>query len=124
MSTEIGRHKLEPRLLQAIERIKVTALDEPLPVIISCVGDITVPKGKSRSQAMQYIQKEAEALQQPVVTKLEHLGIAPSEINQTALSNSISISLTLNHLVEIIKLDQVKFVRLSAIDQVRDSHAT
>ena len=118
MVTPLEWHKSDPRLIREAQRIEAIGSDEPLSVIIDCAGHIAAPKGVTRAEALQRIQEETEACQRPVIAELQRLGVAPSDIKQEPLSNSISVSLRLRQLVDITRLDLVKRIRLSTIDHV------
>jgi hypothetical protein len=118
--------KLDPRLVQEIairDRIGLAngkSLDEivrePFDVTVELVQPLSMPTGMSRKRALEEMEKQAEQAQAGVTGALRAMGV--TEFERLLLSNSISVTLTLDQIQEIAQRSDVKIIRLIKVEKV------
>lgn len=124
--------KVEPRLLELIEERKIRAADrgvsataveeEAFDVTISHEEYVKPPETVSgeeeeRTEVLGDLQKKVKANQKPIVAELEKIGASKDAIVHT-LTNAVTTKLTPTQMAQIAELDEVKIIRLEALDPV------
>jgi len=118
--------KLDQRLVEEMALRRETGLangkglqeiaQEPFDVTIELAASLDIPTGLSRKKALEEMEQQAEQAQAGVVDALRAMGV--TEFERLILSNSISVSLTLDHIQEIAKRSDVKVIRLVKVEKV------
>lgn len=122
--------KIDARLEKEIERriLKARSLGEDVgkekfPVIIEHLQRVQLPSGGMRKDRKRILEQETLQLQREIMKELSRLGITVTR--QDPLGNSVSAELTIGQLEEVVKLDEVKKIRLLKEDIVTyGAHAT
>jgi hypothetical protein len=108
--------KISPRLFTEVCLVKGT--EKVIPVMIECVGDPTPPCRTPVNESFEFLIKEMDRLQKPVIDELESLGIDPESIEKHALANSISLNLTAGNILTIAELPEVKMIEFDGSDNL------
>jgi serine protease AprX len=125
MATE----KLEPRLQEFIEARQARAIgtgedleavaEERIEVTISHQASIQPEEAADdeREQALRDLETKIEESQRPILSKLDEIGARDDTIVHS-LTNAVTTKLTPRQLEEVAELDEVKLIRLEALDHV------
>jgi serine protease AprX len=125
MATE----KLEPRLQEFIEARQARAIgtgegleaveEERIEVTISHQASIQPEEAADdeREQALRDLETKIEESQRPILSKLDEIGAREDAIVHS-LTNAVTTKLTPRQLEEVAELDEVKLIRLEALDHV------
>jgi subtilisin family serine protease len=118
--------KLEPRLAQFIENEKTRATatgrvaaqvdDLPIPVTISHHEELRASADADRSAQLGALGARVQESQKPVLDRLKSLGVKAPKVH--ALTNAVTASMTPLQMEQIAELDEVKLIRLEALDTV------
>ncbi|MEZ5286507.1 MAG: S8 family serine peptidase [Vicinamibacterales bacterium] len=118
--------KLEPRLAQFIDNEKVRASaagrvaaqidDLPIPVTISHFESVTARPDGSREAGLTALGRQIKASQAPIIERVKAVGGSSPRLH--ALTNAVTVQLTPLQMQQIAELDEVKIIRLEALDTV------
>src|SRR5262245_19090784 len=122
----MANEKIEPRLASFIDHQKVradhrgmtaaTVDDVPIDVTISHYAEIRPDGTGSRDAQVNALGDKVKQSQRPILDKLRQLR-APDPVVH-ALTNAVTTKLTPKQLEQVAALDEVKIIRLEALDQV------
>ncbi len=117
--------KIEPRLQAFLEQqqvraeagIAAAALDKMgIEVTISHFETILAGEDKERESEIAALSTKVQKSQRPILDQLKKIGVAKTIVH--SLTNAVTATLTPSQLEKIAQLDEVKLVRLEAIDMV------
>jgi len=122
----MAHEKIEPRLAAFIEQSKTRAAsagltaaavdDIPVDVTISHYEDIRARADRDRDAEMAALDERTRQSQQPILEKLRELK-AP-HVEAHTLTNAVTTRLTPRQIQAIAEIEQVRLVRLEALDNV------
>ena len=118
--------KLEPRLATLIEHQKIRATasgiaaatveeEHSIDVTISHYEDVTAAEGGERASQIEALAKSINESQRPILNKLRQL---QAKVSVHGLVNAVTTKLTPKQMAEVAELDEVKLIRLEALDPV------
>lgn len=116
--------KLEPRLQTFIgqQRSRASAgmrtadVTQTIDVTISHHQDIVAEGGGERKSELQSLTSRVQRSQAPILEQLKKLGVKSPVTH--SLTNAVTAKLTPEQLQKIAEVDEVKLIRLEAIDMV------
>lgn len=118
--------KLDQRLIEEIGLRRDSGLDsgkseeeiaqELFPVTVDLEEVLSIPKGMTRQQTMEQMERAAEESQAGVVEALQGIGV--SDFERQTFSNSIATLLTIEQIEEIANRSDVKVIRLVRVEKV------
>lgn len=122
----MGNPKIEPRLEAHIDQEKMRASaggmsaaavdDMPIPVTISHDEMLRADMSGDGASSLEALGARISRSQQPIVKKLRALK-AP-DITTYALANALTTRLTPRQIAAVAELDEVRMIRLEALDMV------
>lgn len=122
----MAHEKIEPRLAAYIDQAKTRAAsagmtaaavdDIPVDVTISHYEDMRARADRERQSELDALDERTRKSQQPLLAKLKELK-APS-IHAHTLTNAVTTRLTPRQITAVAELEQVRIVRLEALDNV------
>ena len=122
--------KLEPRLLELLdaERTRARAIgtaaarvdEEPLEVTISHQEYLRASEvdADDATAALQELEREVKSSQEPILSRLEAVGVGAGDVTVSVLANAVTARLTPNQLRDVAELDEVKIIRHERLDHV------
>lgn len=124
--TTMDVSKLDQRLIEEIRVRRESGLaagkseeeiaQELYAVTIELVQSLSIPKGLTRQQTMEEMERAAEESQAGVAEALWGMGV--TDFERQILSNSIATLLTIEQIEEIASRNDVKIIRLVRVEKV------
>ena len=120
--------KLEPRLATLIEQQKVRATarglavttveDQSIDVTISHQEEIRAAEQRDKTDQLRQLERKVSDSQKPILARLRELKVPDDQLRRHTLTNAITTSLKPRQMEAIAALDEVKLIRLEALEPV------